>query len=280
MTQQLANPRVDLDAYFQRIGYRGSHAPTLETLRAIHAHHAMSIAFENITPFLKQPVHLDPASLLDKLVQRGRGGYCFEHNLLLRHVLQTLGFQVTGLAARVRWNVPDEVPTARGHMLLRVDVDQQPYLVDVGFGGLTLTTPLRMVPDIEQPTTLEPFRLVSDDNAYLLQANIQQIWKTLYRFDLVEQQLPDYEVTSWYLSNHPQSRFVTSLIAARPDVDRRYALHNNQLAVHHANGTTERRTLTTVEEMRAVLEDIFRLTLPDTHELDIALRQVIEHSQG
>src|SRR5262249_35987587 len=123
MTHRLPEEQLDLDAYFERIGYAGERSPTLATLQAIHLRHATIIPFENLTPLLHQPVRLDLASLQHNLVQSGRGGYCFEQNLLLLAVLRALGFQVTGLAARVRWNVPDEVVTARGHMLLRVELD-------------------------------------------------------------------------------------------------------------------------------------------------------------
>jgi N-hydroxyarylamine O-acetyltransferase len=280
MTQPLAETAIDLDAYFQRIAYSGDRTPTLATLQAIHAQHATMIPFENLTPLLRQPVRLDIASLQNKLVHSGRGGYCFEQNLLLRAVLLALGFRVSGLAARVRWNVPDEVVTARGHMLLRVDLDTQPYLVDVGFGGLTLTAPLALIPDLEQPTPHESFRVLADGDGYMMQAQIGQTWKSLYRFDLQEQYLPDYEVTNWYLSNHPNSHFVTGLMVARPDVDRRYALRNNQLAIHHLNGSTERRALTKVAELRAALEDAFRITLPETPDLNSALQRLVEQEPG
>jgi N-hydroxyarylamine O-acetyltransferase len=271
---------IDLDAYFQRIDYDGERTPTLATLQAIHAQHAMAIPFENLTPLLRQPVRLDLASLQDKLIHRGRGGYCFEQNLLLRAVLLALGFRVTGLAARVRWNVPAEAVTARGHMLLRVEVEGQAYVADVGFGGLTLTAPLALVPDLEQPTPHEPFRIIADGQGYMMQAQIGGIWKSLYRFDLQEQYLADYEVTSWYLSNNPNSHFVTGLIAARPATDRRSALRNNQLAIHYLNGDTERRTLATIADFRAALQDIFRITLPETPDLDPALQRLIEQSES
>jgi N-hydroxyarylamine O-acetyltransferase len=269
---------ADLDAYLQRIGYDGSRAPTLATLSAIHRHHALAIPFENLTPFLKQPVRLDVPSLVQKIVDEGRGGYCFEHNLLLRAVLTTLGFEVSGLAARVRWNVPDEVITSRGHMLLRVELDQQTYIADVGFGGLTLTAPLRLVTEAEQQTPHEPFRLLLHGSGYSLQAKLDQAWKPLYTFDLQEQYQPDYEVTNWYLSNHPESHFVTGLIVARPDVDRRYALRNNHYAVRHLDGTTERQTVTTVPALCAILADTFRITLPDASALEPALQRLIERT--
>jgi N-hydroxyarylamine O-acetyltransferase len=150
-----------LDAYFEHIGYRGPRTPTLETLAAIQAHHTRAIPFENLTPFLKQPVVLEIPALVEKIVHGGRGGYCFEHNFLLRHALREIGFAVTGLAARVRWNVPDDATTARGHMLLRIDLGGETYFVDAGFGGLTTTAPVRLALDIEQPTLHEPVRLVA-----------------------------------------------------------------------------------------------------------------------
>jgi N-hydroxyarylamine O-acetyltransferase len=274
MTHQ--QTRLDLDAYFARIGYGGPATPTLETLRTIVAGHAATIPFENLTPLLRQPVLLDSASLQRKLVREGRGGYCFEHNLLLSEVLTTLGFEVTNLAARVRWNIPDEVLRPRSHMVLLVAVEGQPYIADVGFGGLTMTGPLALVPELEQQTPHEPFRLRAAGDGDLLQALVGEAWQTLYSFDLQPQLLPDYEVTSWYLSNHPASQFVTTLIAARAEPGRRYALRNTQLAIHQLGAESERRTLATVAELRAALRDLFHIALPDTPELDVALGRILE----
>jgi N-hydroxyarylamine O-acetyltransferase len=272
--------RFDLDAYLERIGYAGPHAATLDTLEAIHAQHPQAIPFENLNPLLHWPVRLDAVSLQQKLVLDGRGGYCFEQNILLYHALRTLEFEVTGLAARVLWNAPEGAAVrARSHMLLLVDLDDRPYVADVGFGGLTLTAPLRLLPDVEQATPHEPFRLLRAGDAFVTQAHVGGAWKALYRFDLQEQLLPDYEVTNWYLSNHPDSQFVTGLIAARADRDRRYALRNNELAVHHMSGQTERRVLANAAGVRAALEDEFRLALPDGPELDAALERLIARSR-
>lgn len=266
---------IDLDAYFQRIGYSGERTATLATLRALLVRHTESIAFENLNPLLRWPVLLDPASLQQKLVREQRGGYCFEHNLLLSHVLQLLGFRVTGLAARVLWNAPENVTGPRGHMLLRVELDGTPYLADVGFGSMTLTGPLRLEPDVEQATPHEPFRLLRMGDTFVMQAKVRKEWKALYRFDLQEQLLPDYEVTNWYLSTHPRSHFVTGLVAARPARDRRFGLRNLELSVHHLGGASERRVLRSVTELRGALEESFLLKLPDAPELDAALGRVV-----
>ena len=104
-----------------------------------------------------------------------------------------------------------------------------------------------------------------------MQAKIRGYWKTLYRFDLQEQLLSDYEVGNWYVSIHPDSIFVTGLMATRLATDCRYALRNNELAVHHLDGSTERRILTNGIEMRGILENTFCITLPDVPELDTSL---------
>ncbi|MBU7582138.1 MAG: arylamine N-acetyltransferase [Nostoc sp. TH1S01] len=136
---------IDLNAYFQRIGYKGDRTATLKTLQAIHLCHTKSIAFKNLNSLLKQPVSLNLKSLEKKLIYEGRGGYCFEQNLLLRSVLLTLGFQVKNLAARVLWNIPEGRIMPRTHMLLCLDIDGQKYIADVGFGGITLTAPLSVI---------------------------------------------------------------------------------------------------------------------------------------
>src|SRR5215510_14323543 len=152
----------NFDAYCERIGYSGGRTATLEALRGLHFHHPQAIPFENLNPLLRLPVLLDSASLQQKLIHDRRGGYCYEQNSLFRHALEAIGFRVAGLAARVVWNMAESEVGARTHMLLRIDLDGQAYLADVGFGGLTLTSPLRLEIDVEQSTPHEPFRLVRD----------------------------------------------------------------------------------------------------------------------
>lgn len=143
---------LDLDAYLHRIGYGGPRNTTLETLAAVHRAHVGAIAFENLDPWLGRPVALDIGAVQRKLVAQRRGGFCYEHNLLLGRALAALGFGVTELAARVRWNVPTEVTRPRTHMLLAVNVAAQRYIVDAGFGGHTITAPLRLDRRVPQRT--------------------------------------------------------------------------------------------------------------------------------
>ena len=265
-----------LEPYLARIGFEGRPGPDLATLTRLHALHTRAIPFENLSAFLGEPMRLDPASLEEKLVGRRRGGWCFEQNLYFTHILRTIGFDVKTLAARVRWNVPPGVTTARSHMLMLVSFDGRRFVADVGFGGLTLTSPLELTAGVEQQTPHEPHRFVTEADRFVLQAKIAGEWQALYAFDLHEQLQADYEVSNWYLANFPQSQFVTGIIAARADVGERHALRNTRYAIHRNDGTTERRFLGSVAEVRDVLRGPMRIPLPEHPDFDARLRKMID----
>ena len=269
------NSSVNVQAYFDRIGYEGNPTASLETLRILHTRHPQAIPFENLNPLLNQPVKLDPQSLEQKMIHNRRGGYCFEHNLLFRNVLQQIGFDVQGLAARVRWNKSEDEITPKGHMLLLVTIDDTTYIADVGFGGSTLSAPLLLEPGLVQQTPHESYRLVPRNDGYLLQILLGVEWKALYQFTLQEHYLPDYELTSWYLSNHPESHFINSLKAARTAPGRRYVLSNNTFKVHHLEGETEETKLPSAQEIRQVLQRYFSLNLSNISHLTEQLEKLI-----
>ena len=258
---------ADIDAYFARIGWSGPVAPDRATLNAIAAHHPAAIPFENLDPYLDRPVELAPDALVAKLIRGQRGGYCFEQNGLLRLVLEGIGFAVTPLSGRVVWNMDPETITARTHMVLRVDLAAGPVLIDSGFGSAVPTGVLDLIPDIEQATPHEPFRLVRVGQEWRAQIRIGGEWRTTYRFDLTPQQDIDYAVANWYTSTHPGSHFRHGLTLARPLPGLRISLRGTEFATHSPGGASERRTLDEPEEVAAVIEDAFGIRIPDRSAL-------------
>ena len=271
-----AKSPLDLEAYLQRIGYTGSREPDLDTLRGLIFHHVTTIPFENRNPLAGWPVRLDLPSIQEKLVQQGRGGYCFEQNTLFEAVLRTLGYEVGCLASRVVWNQAEDAPSPRSHKLLRVELDGVSYLVDVGFGVAVPTCPLLLQPDLKQLTPHEPYRLVSREHGYLLlQALAGTEWRPLYRFTLDPAVPADYEVSNWYTSTHPGSLFVQNLVVARADPGRRNTLINGQLTTYWLAGRKEQQSLTSLAELKEVLREVFLLNVPKAPELDQALERVL-----
>ncbi|HEX8778060.1 MAG TPA: arylamine N-acetyltransferase [Rhodanobacter sp.] len=259
---------IDLAAYLQRIGYRDAPRPNAPTLRALAVAHAAAIPFENLDPLCGVRVRLEPDALERKLLHEGRGGYCFEQNLLFAAALRAIGFKVHGLIARVLWNQPEDAVTAQTHMLLRVEVDGESWLTDVGFGSMNLAGALRLEADLEQATGLEPFRLLERDGEWRMQACVRGDWLTLYRFDLQPREFIDYVVANHYVSTYPQSNFVQHLIAARTMCDRRLTLRGREFTVRRPGAEPERRTLGDSTEVCRVLEQEFGLHLPDRAALE------------
>lgn len=266
---------LDLPAYLRRIGWPPAEPiqADLTTLRALQRAHAQTIAFENLDPWLGREVALDLTALQAKLVTGGRGGYCYEHNLLLGAALRALGYAVTDLAARVVWNLPPGLTERpRTHMLLKVSADGAGWLVDAGFGGFTLTAPLRLGERGTQFTAQAPCRLVADEAEPTLErldVQWQGKWQPLYSFGHERQRLADYAMSSWYLSHHPDSMFRLALMAALPLADgSRWTLRERRLTHHRPDGVAEARELDTPAALRQALSEIFGLRLDDLPELD------------
>lgn len=258
----------DLDRYFARIGYDGPRTPTLDVLRELQRRHAHAIPFENLDPLTGRRVSLTLSDVSDKLVERRRGGYCFEQNRLFAHALMQLDFRITPLMARVLWGREPGAVTPRTHMLLRVDLDDGPWMADVGFGTVTLTSPLRIVAGEPQQTTLELFRLAAASNdAFDLELQTGDTWAKVYRFDLNRVEWIDCEVSNWFTSTHPESFFTTDLVVTRVMPEGRATLFDDRLTERTRDGRVTERKVADAAEMAHLLRDRFGI---DVGDIDIA----------
>lgn len=256
---------IDLDAYFRRIGYGGSRAPTLETLRALHFAHSTSVPFENLTVLAGDPVLIDLPSVQKKIVGQNRGGYCFEVNGLFAAVLRALGFRVTTLIGRVRWKAPEEIETNRSHMMSMIDLPEGRFLADIGFGGITMTGPVPFITDKVLETPHEPRRFLACDvqgtEGYELQALLGENWAPVYRFTLEPNGPQDYEQANWYTSTFPTSIFKQFLIVGRPTATSRKTIFNTMFSIRGLDGKAETQRLESVDEIASVLAEHFDLHL-------------------
>jgi N-hydroxyarylamine O-acetyltransferase len=248
----------DPRAYFRRIGLAPPARADLPALRQVVLAHATHIPFENLDAWRGWPVSLEPDHVERKLVDEGRGGWCFEQNLLLGEALRAIGFEVTDLAARVVWRRPPGLIPARTHRLLAVRVDGATHLADVGFGGLTLTGVPRLE-EGEQETPHESCRLVREGEDWILQVRVGGEWDPLYRFDLHPQLAVDFEAANFQLAHDPASLFTQVLMAARATPDGRLTLRDLDFTFHGRDGTTRRRRLASETELFEVLEREFGL---------------------
>jgi N-hydroxyarylamine O-acetyltransferase len=247
---------LDLDAYLRRIGYSGPREPTAPVLEALHLAHATHIPFENLDILLGRPVLLDLASLQEKLVAGARGGYCYEQNFLLAAALERLGFEVTRLAARVRYRTERILP--RLHMLLLARADGSSWIADAGFGLEGLLAPVRFDPGRESRQFAWTYRVVEEAGEWVLQSLRGRSWIPLYSFTLAPQAAADYEPANHYSSTHPDSRFTQTLVVQLPSPGARLALRNLELTTDRGDSVTT-RMLAGDDELLSVLAGTFGL---------------------
>jgi N-hydroxyarylamine O-acetyltransferase len=248
-----------LDAYCARIGYAGPRTPTLDTLRALQQLHPAAIPFEALDVLMDQGISLDPEDIDRKLIERRRGGYCFEQNQLFQRVLAAIGFTVEPLIAQVRWQAGVEAESRpRSHMVLRVSVDGERWLCDVGFGSCVPTAPISFDSTEAQPTPHERMRLTPVGNEYLLEAELGNEWHSVYLVSPAPCRAGDYTMANFYTAHFPQSHFRHDLIVARTTPQARYGLLRNRLTIRTPDGGSERRYLT-ADDLERVLDEVFRL---------------------
>lgn len=259
-----ASPAVDLDAYFARLAYTGPREPTTGTLHALSSAHAQAIPFENLDVLLGRPIALELPAIFQKLVHDHRGGYCFEQNTLLLHVLNELGFSVTPLSARVRWQRPRDFTPPRTHVFLRVELEGDSWLADVGVGGLSLTSAIRFdASGAPQATPHDIRRIVQEDGRYFHQVLIGHNWEDICEFTGETMPPIDRELANWFTCAHPQSHFKNRLIVARAASDgRRLTIQNYEFSVRGADGRADTKVLGSPDELLAVLAEHFGLHFP------------------
>ncbi|MET0283542.1 MAG: arylamine N-acetyltransferase [Polyangiales bacterium] len=253
---------LDLDEYFRRIGYEGPREPTLDVLHALTMAHAQAIPFENLDVLLGRPIRLELDAIFDKLVRQRRGGYCFEQNGLLLHVLTQLGFRATSLSARVRLQRPRDVTPARTHLFVRVELDGDSWLTDVGVGALSLTSAIRLALDVRQQTAHEPRRIVREGGLFFHQAFFADGWHDVNEFTLEAMPQIDREVANWYTSTHPSSIFRSAAMVARAAPNGvRITLLGRELSIRQRDGQSDKRTLDEADVLPALAQH-FGLYLP------------------
>jgi N-hydroxyarylamine O-acetyltransferase len=262
---------VRLNAYFERIGFAGSIAPTLATLEALHALQPAAIPFENLDTLLGRPAALDQASLETKLLDERRGGICVELNLLLLRILLELGFEARAHLATVLLGASGEASGRPDHVLLSVDISGTTWLADVGFGGRLQAAPLKLRPDAEQPTPQGAYRILAEGPAFRLDFQRGETWSPAYAFTFDP---ADDGVIADALALGPHSVLKEHLLVERLSGSTRSRLFDTRLAFEGEGGREERQ-LASVAEIRDMLALSFGIALPTAEGLDAALANLV-----
>lgn len=261
--------------YLARIGLSSAPSPDIAGIDRLQRAHTQSIAFENLDIRLGRGIRIDSESVFDKLVQRRRGGYCFEQNRLFSNVLTELGIANRPLLARGRLNLPPESTPPRTHVCLLARVESEEWLLDAGFGGLYIA-PMRL---IEGVVTRSGHRLRrvgaagSPEGQWWLERAAQPIpadgdetaadWQPQYSFDLFEVASDDLEQASHWTSTRANTRFTTGHIASISLANGFASLNDRQLTIYGPDGK-EVRQLDDPADYADVLRSVFHLQVSDS----------------
>jgi N-hydroxyarylamine O-acetyltransferase len=255
---------LELSAYLHRIRFDGGVRPDLATLGAIHRAHQYSIPFENLDVLLRRPVVMDLEANYDKIVCRRRGGWCYEMNGVMGWALKEIGFEVMRVGASVM-RVRAGDAQLGNHLCLLVHLDQ-PYLVDVGFGG-SLVEPLPLRASERED---RPYRLGLSELA-------QSYWRFAetahgdgdpFSFDFRVAPADEGLLAQKcrFLQSDPASPFLHNLVVQRRTADTHLSLRGRVLSTIHTTGV-DKRLLNSADELVATLRDRFGLDTPEATAL-------------
>jgi N-hydroxyarylamine O-acetyltransferase len=245
---------VNLAAYLDRLRLAPPLPATLETLERVHVAHLAAFPFHNLTIQRGGAVDLDLDAIASRFLTVDGGGYCFEQNTLLGAALRELGFAVTTLLGRV--GPPDK--RALNHMLLRVDVDGEPWIADVGFGAEGPRMPLALREGRVTQDGID-YALRRDAHHWTLSMHCGGRDEDLYEFADSPHTSGDVVIANWYTSTHPESAFRRTVTIQRITGDERLILRPS-VVTRYRNGV---RTDTPIEpaQLRGLAKELFGIEL-------------------
>jgi N-hydroxyarylamine O-acetyltransferase len=246
------------DAYLKRIGQPPPRGADSDTVRTLHRAHREAFLFENLSIQTGGGVSLALSDIERKFLDEGRGGYCFEHNTLFAAVLRELGLDSATLLGRVRRGPRHR--WCRTHMVLRVPIGDEPWLADVGFGGLSLLEPIPLGDGASSAQGGFTYRLRREGSLWVLSARDAATDMDLYEFTEDPQTPWDVEVANHFTATHPESIFRKTLTIQGTSGAERSILRSDALTRYRDGRATTEPVMR--ERLPAVARQEFGVELP------------------
>lgn len=262
------NATFDLDAYFERIRWRGEGRPTYGTLAGILRAHIEAIPFENLDVLLGRPIRLDLEGLQAKLVLARRGGYCFEQATLLAAALEALGFKLMRHTARVIVFQPREA-SPRAHMFLTVSLPEGTFIADPGFGPWSARVPIPLAQRAMVRNNSETHTVIRDaDGRWVLHVEMPERAMDAWVSTLEEENLVDFEMGNHFTATHASSAFVNRImLCARTEWGRVTVM--NRDAILWRGAEAQQVELADRAQLRALLAAHFGFDLPEVEQIRV-----------
>ncbi|HZK25657.1 MAG TPA: arylamine N-acetyltransferase [Oscillospiraceae bacterium] len=257
----MSNESFNLEAYFKRINYQGKTDVTAETLKGLHIAHTLNVPFENLDVHFKKPIRLDRESLYQKIVENKRGGYCFEMNGMFSFVLKEMGFKVLDVLARGTRDGKEFF--SQSHQVMVVEIGDELWLADVGFGNDGITAPVLLEEGVDQQQFTHTYRILKDPkHGYILQSKVDGEYKYMYAFHLINCHPMDFEMANYFMATYPNSFFSIMKMCTMPTKEGRVTLtdiRNEKKFKQLVNGQVTETNLNSEDEFKEKLQQYFAL---------------------
>lgn len=217
-----------LGDYLQRIGLNEVPTNDAEGVRQLMRAQLHSVPFENLDVQAGKIVSLTPEDIVEKIIYRRRGGYCYEVNGLFAMALAALGIDYDIIGARPMF-YPQRRP--KSHMVLLVKIGTERWLCDTGFGSFGLRAPigLHQLGEIIIQDD-EHFLLEHNEHGeYIVKARVKGEWLNQFCFDLHPMEWIDFSLPNYYNSTHPDAVFVKQYLVMQQHPNGRTLLSGNLL---------------------------------------------------
>ncbi len=233
--------RLDLDGYLGRLGV-AEQPPTREALDELHEAHVRAFTFDNIDVLLDQHPGVGIEALNEKFVERGRGGYCFEHGTIFAAALERLGYDVRRHLGRVGDPASGQVQ-GRTHMTVEVLLDGERLLCDPGF-GMSLVRPVPLADGVESDQRGWPYRVVrTPDGGWGLLRLREQGWEHAHTVDELPVLPVDVVIGHHFTSTFPTSHFRNGLMLTKHGAGQHVAVTGTTVTTRRPGKPTEHREL-------------------------------------
>ena len=257
----------DLDAWLERIEWRGELRPDLATLAGLLDAHMSHIPFENLDVLLGRRVQLDIDPLQRKLVGARRGGYCFEHCTLFAAALEAIGFEPSRHTARVVVVAPRNA-SPRTHMFLTVSLPEGTFVVDPGFGALAPRVPVPLLEGARASAGEEAHWMAREGDVWVLRAHSPDRAIDCWVSAVEDDNLIDFEVGNHFTATHPSSSFVNRIMLRALTDEGRVSVMNRDVTIRRG-ARTQTLQLPDRAALRALLAEHFGFDLPEVEGIRV-----------
>ena len=234
---------MDLQTYLNRIKFTGELAPSYPVLAQLQDAHLQTVPFENLDIHLGRKITLDRSRIFTKLMSNNRGGFCYEQNGLFSWLLETIGFDITLLSARVYDEEKQKLGIEFDHLAIMVTLDGVQWLVDVGFGH-SFAMPLRIQTEAIQDAGDTKYQIVQDGDFLMLRIKEGGgDWFDRYQFSLIPRKYQDFAGGCHYHQTSPNTSFTQGMLCSIAKPNGRITLTDDKLIITNNGDRSETAVL-------------------------------------